>query len=378
MRKIILIYLVLFTFSGYSQAEETHTQELLHKIQQRDQVILELIERIEALERQLGVQPYKPKVSTSSEEEHDLNDQTNRTAENLENENAPGVVVVDETMTERALERSLTRDGALLLPAGILEIEPRLAYAREEDATPSFVMSGSNVLASETERNSDSLTAALLFRLGLPGDSQLEIGLPYRWRENETVTNVNFTPTQTSSQSGNGPGDVRITFAKTFLREDSGQPDLVGRFTWDTDTGKSSDNGVSLGGGFHELQGALSFIKRQDPVVFVGGISYEYTFEEASVQPGKTIAASFGSYFALNPQTSLNFTLSMAYQKETKIAGTRFEGTDRKVGTLLIGGSTLIGRGTLLNLSVGVGLTEDANDFSVSLSLPVRLDSRIF
>jgi len=40
----------------------------------------------------------------------------------------------------------------------------------------------------------------------------------------------------------------------------------------------------------------------------------------------------------------------------------------------VIGGSTLVVPGTLLNLSVGVGLTDDSNDFTVTLSLPSRLD----
>jgi hypothetical protein len=35
-------------------------------------------------------------------------------------------------------------------------------------------------------------------------------------------------------------------------------------------------------------------------------------------------------------------------------------------------GSTLLARGTLLNLSVGIGLTKDADDFSITLSLPIR------
>jgi len=165
---------------------------------------------------------------------------------------------------------------------------------------------------------------------------------------------------------------VRITYAKTLLSEDTTYPDVIGRLTWDTDTGEISDNGVSLGGGFHEVQASLSFIKREDPVVFVGGLSYEYTFEENEIQPGASIAANVGSYIALSPQTSLNLVLALAYQDETKFAGSAIAGSDRVIGTLIIGGSTLIGRGTLLNLSVGVGLTDDADDFSLSVSLPIR------
>jgi hypothetical protein len=112
--------------------------------------------------------------------------------------------------------------------------------------------------------------------------------------------------------------------------------------------------------------------------VIVGGLSYAHTFEKESLQPGATIAANFGGYLALNPQTSLNILFAMAYQQETRIGGSPLSGSNREIGTLVIGGSTLLARGTLLNLSVGVGLTDDADDFSISLSLPVRFDSRLF
>lgn len=346
-------------------AQAQDDQELQYQLRQRNQVILELLERVEALERQLGIQPGrdKPQMPSADIEEPEP-------AEDVEA--VPGAVVVDETLAQRALERSLTLDGVLLLPPGVFEIEPRITYARQEDTAPSFVSSGGEVIASETERNSDNLTTALLFRLGIPGDAQLEIELPYRWRRTETVTNVDFSPISTSSQSGDGAGDVRVTLAKTLLREDAHSPDVISRLSWDTDTGEMSDEGVGLGGGFHEVLGGLSFIKREDPVVFVGGVSYEYTFEENALQTGETVGASLGSYVALNPQTSMNFNLALAYRDETKLSSVERVGTDRAIGSVVIGGSTFIGRRSLLNLSVGLGVTEDADDFSLSLSLPVR------
>jgi hypothetical protein len=43
-----------------------------------------------------------------------------------------------------------------------------------------------------------------------------------------------------------------------------------------------------------------------------------------------------------------------------------------------VGGSTLLAPGTLLNLSAGIGLTDDADDLSIMLSLPVRLSDPLF
>jgi len=352
-----------------AQAQDTRVQQLERNLQERNKVISELLDRVEALERRVGVHrsatdaAKAPKQDVVPSTERDLAESPKR---------APGTVVVEEGAAERALERSLTREGALLLPAGVLEVEPRFTYARREDAAPRFIASGGALFAGETKRNTNSLTTNLALRLGLPWDSQLEVGLPYRWRQTESVTSVGFTPTDASSRSGSGSGDVRVGLAKTLLREGLWRPDLVGRIVWDTNTGKKHANGLSLGGGFHELSGSLTAIKRQDPVAFVGGVSYQHTIESDNVQPGPSISANFGSFIALSPETSLQLLLSGSYQKETKLFGRKIGGSDRTVGTLVLGGSTLLAQGTLLNLAVGVGLTNDADDFSITLSLPIR------
>jgi hypothetical protein len=147
---------------------------------------------------------------------------------------------------------------------------------------------------------------------------------------------------------------------------------LVGRIVWDTDSGQSQKYGVGLGGGFNELRGSLTAIKRQDPVAFVGGLSFEHAFECDQIRPGRTISANFGGFVALSPETSLQIQVLTARQQETEFVGRRIPGSDRTIATFVVGGSTLVGRGTLLNLSAGIGLTEDADDFSIMLSLPMR------
>lgn len=373
--RLSLAVFVLILFTAAAQAQDTSVQELERRLQERDKVITELLERVESLERRVGVQRAVADSTDAPDQDIAPTTETDLAQGAVR---APGVVVVDEGAAERALERSLTRAGALLLPAGVLEIEPGFTYARQEKSTPTLVMSGAGFVAGETERNANNLTANLGLRVGLPWDSQLEIGLPYRWRKVESVTNVGFAPIDATNESGAGSGDVRVGLAKTLLREGLWRPDLIGRFTWDTDTGQTRDNGVSLGGGFHELQGSLTAIKRQDPVVFIGGLSYEHTFEKDQVQPAPTFSANFGSYIALSPETSLRLFLSTAYQNETELAGSKIDGSERTIGSFVVGGSTLLAPGTLLNLSLGIGLTDDADDFSISLSLPIRYSKPLF
>ena len=362
-----LAALMLTLYAPAAWAQDARVQVLERQLQARDRVISELLDRVEALERRVGVARAEP-ASAATQPPPAPSDSAP----------APGKVVVEEGAAERALERSLTRAGALLLPSGTLEVEPGLTYARREDSAPRFVTVGGQVFAAETERNTNSLTGDIALRLGLPWDAQLELGAPYRWREAETVTNVGFSPTGASSRSRGGIGDVRVGVAKTLLREGLWRPDLVGRLTWDTASGRAGDDGISLGGGFDELRGSLSAIKRQDPIAFVGGLSYEHAFESGGIRPGAVIAANFGGFVALSPETSLRLVLSGSYRGETELSGRDIAGTDQTAGSLVVGGATLLAPGTLLNLAAGIGLTDDADDFTVSLSLPIRFAGPIY
>jgi len=375
--RLILVVLTVTIFPLVSTAEDDRIQELERKLQERDKVILELLERVEALERQIGVEHIVPEPSEGSPDvlEHAASkDKMPKES----SEETPGVVTIKEGAAERALRRSLTREGALLLPSGILEVEPSLTYARKEDSAPRLFTSNGQILAGEEDLNANSLTADLALRLGLPWDSQLELGLPYRWTEVESLKKIGFEPTESTTESAAAFGDVRLGLAKTLLRESLWRPNLVGRITWDTASGDVSENGLFLGGGFNELRGSLTAIKRQDPIVFVGGLSYEYSFEEDQIKPGPIVSANFGSFIAISPETSIRFLISGAYQGESKLSGDEIIGSDRTIASFVIGGSTLIAPRTLLNASVGIGLTEDADDFTISFSLPFRFNKRLF
>lgn len=369
-----IIITSLFLSSSCVLANNTNVEELQHKIKERDKVILELLQRVENLERRVGVSKRDPQKITPIEKDMSLNGE----ATIADSRQIPGKVQVVEEDAERALERTLTQDGAVLLPSGVFEIQPSLVYSHNENATPAIINYNGDLFTGETKRKVDSVIADFGFRLGLPMDSQLEFGIPIQWRNIKTVNNIGFVPVSNSENTGHGLGDIRIGLAKTILREGLYRPDVVGRITWDTDTGDDNDNGISLGNGFNELQASISLLKRQDPLVFFGGFSYEYAFEENQIQPGATYLANAGSYIALSPETSLSFVFSGGYQTETKFAGSDVNGSDRTLGTLTIGTATLLGKGTLLNVSAGIGLTEDAEDFSISVSLPVRLGKKLF
>ena len=149
---------------------------------------------------------------------------------------------------------------------------------------------------------------------------------------------------------------------------------LIGRVTWDTDSGETSDDGVSLGGGFHELQGSLTMTKRQDPLVFIGSASYGTTFEKDDINPGDQLGFSVGALLAASPETSLRVILNQTFVNELEVGDRAIGGSDQVFGTLNFGASSIIGRGKFLDLTAGIGLTDEAPDYSVGISVSFRLD----
>jgi uncharacterized coiled-coil protein SlyX len=81
---------------------------------------------------------------------------------------APPPSPEDDEM-ERALERTLVREGALVLPPWTYEVTPQFSYGHWDSVQDPFI------------RNSYS--AGLSFRMGLPWQSQVTVSLPYVWNE---------------------------------------------------------------------------------------------------------------------------------------------------------------------------------------------------
>jgi hypothetical protein len=167
--------------------------------------------------------------------------------------------------------------------------------------------------------------------------------------------------------------------AKTLLQEGGGWwPDLIGRVTWDADTGKTKDSGVFLGGGFNELSGSLSAVKRQDPLAFVGSVSYAKIFKNNDIEPGDELAFSIGTVLAASPETSLSFFFNQTFADDTKVDGNKINGSDQVAGTLSIGAATILGRNVLLSVTGDIGLTDDAPDYAIGASLPIRFDLPVY
>jgi len=286
---------------------------------------------------------------------------------------APGEFKVDEEAAERALERTLIQRGALLLPVGQMEIEPGFTFIRSEVNSPGEIFeSATQVIAANEKTRRNIFDGDVQLRLGMYYDSQVELGFAYRYVSQSRVTDLNSSPFREVNEKGSGFGDIKVGLAKTLVRESGWWPDLVARITWDTATGKMSDGGVLLNGGFNEIIGTLSAVKRQDPLAFIGAVSFQETFEKNNIKPGQQLRFLIGVALAASPETSLRAVLDQAFVNNSKVAGQTLNGSSQTVGILTLGASMLLGRSTLLYVSTDIGLTGAASAYAVRISLGYR------
>jgi hypothetical protein len=286
--------------------------------------------------------------------------------------------VVEEEI-DRALERTLVQTGVLLLPMGQAEVEPFLSYTRRETDAPALALIDGVPAGAEIEVRRNEIVSGLSLRFGLPFDSQVEFNLPYRFVDQSTVTKVDFGERSETDHFGYGQGDLSIGVAKTLVRENGNWwPDLIGRFTWDTDTGKTTSHDMALGGGFNELRGSLSAVKRQDPLAFIGGFSYERTFENNNVQPGDELGFTIGTILAASPGTSLRLALDQRFIDGSKVDGEGINGSEGVVGMATLGASVILGPGVLLDVAADIGLTDDAPDYAARASVPIRFNRPVY
>ncbi len=127
--------------------EEALVNQLMIKLQERDQVIADLQRRVQHLEQRIGgVQqdsesavaaqpPAAPPTKTVADQpvqQAQVDKAATKTPSTAvaQSKTGPGSFEVDEEAAERALERTLVQTGALLLPFGQAEIQPYANYVR--------------------------------------------------------------------------------------------------------------------------------------------------------------------------------------------------------------------------------------------------------
>ena len=346
-----------------AQSQAQSHDDLVEALRLRDQAIASLERRVAALEAERHAPP--PPIAQ-------LDPAANPAAQ---------PTAASQTEDEAALEalsRGLVQRGALVMPKWGLEAVPALAYSHSTTQGLTLVDTPSGVSTVDSQRLSDdSLRGDLGLRLGLPWRSQIQLQLPYDWARESSALGDGSHRTTTASDLG----DVEVELSHQFLVERGWRPDLVGAASWRFPTGRDPFRGgvagVVNGGGAHAGTVRLTALKSADPMVFFSTLSYSASLpiheSYGRVRPGEEISWQVGGLLSVSPNTSLSLSVLQDFHDRITVSGAGVAGSDQTPSVLQFGVDQVLTRKLLLDVSLGVGLTRDAPNYTLLVSLPIRL-----
>lgn len=290
--------------------------------------------------------------------------------------------------------------GGVLTPKGTFVIEPSLEYANTSADRLNFrgisIVEGfliGSIDAVDTDR--DSVTAAISARYGITNRFEVDVKVPYLFRDDRVDTTTG-TGTTNQDLSENGLGDIEVAAHYQINDGSDGWPFFIANLRYKSNTGdgpfdiERDSSGLATelatGSGFHALEPSITAIYPTDPAVLFANVSYLFNFEDSvdkdvggqfieDVDPGDSVGISFGVGFALNEEFSLSFGYQhdWVFETDTEIRGVGTEKSDEfSVGSLLVGGAFRVNDRVGLNLTSEIGATDDAPDVRLILRVPIR------
>jgi hypothetical protein len=223
---------------------------------------------------------------------------------------------------------------------------------------------------------------------------EVEARVPYVMANSTTITRPLATPSitdQTFDASGAGIGDVEVTGRYQLNRFTGENAVYIGYLRYKSRTGTGPyevplnqanlPTELATGTGFDALQPGITFLYPSDPAVFFGGLAYAYSFSRnvgsgyGTVQPGGIFDINLGMGLALNDKASFSIGYQHSVVGTASQSGNKTELTLAQTGTLQLG-TMRFGLAYRLtpklnmNLSLGIGVTDNTPGFEATLRLP--------
>jgi hypothetical protein len=306
---------------------------------------------------------------------------------------APGE---ERPKSERPIDQLLVEAGAVLLPRGMLQIEPGAEYSHFTNsavAISGFSIFNAIVIGtiSVDRVDRDLVSGVLTARYGLPYRLQLETRVPLIYRREEELFGVGTSDQLENVTDNVGIGDVEASLLWQALIGRGALPHVVtnvrGRFPTGEDafhinsTPIGPGNELRLdkpptGSGFYGVSLGYTALWRTDPVVFFLGNNYNLNLERnqgssfGDIDPGDTLDTFFGTNVALSDRVSLNLSFATSYTWETRQASQDIDGSNFTDARLILGTSIGLNPRTSLIVAAAAGLTDESPDFQVTVRLP--------
>ncbi len=303
----------------------------------------------------------------------------------------------------------------VLTPQGKLVLEPSLQYgysANDRVALVGYTIIPAILIGLIDVRQVKTTTAVatLTGRYGVSRRMEVEAKLPYVYIHSDTVSREIFTGSaqdRVFNARGNGIGDVEITGRYQLNRGGADKPFYIAWLRYKSRTGKdlfevttdcvtrcvanTTGTGLPLdlptGSGFNAVQPGITWLYPSDPVVFFGSLSYLHNFKRSDVsrrvlggqteflgdiKAGDILGFNVGMGLALNEKAAISIGYDQSIVGKTKQDGQEVAGAVRTtLGTLLLGGTYRFSDRTSLNIALGVGVTRDTPDLTLTARLPI-------
>jgi len=299
--------------------------------------------------------------------------------------------------SKKATDQLLLERGAILLPAGTLQVEPSIEYSHisaNQIAISGFTIFDAIVIGNieVDDLSRDIATAALSARFGVLDRLQIEGRVPYLYRRDEEIFGFGTNNQDDFSSSNNGLGDVEAGVSYQLLIGDGEAiPDVIvrghGRFptgedpfeiaTVDLGNNRSVLEEPPTGSGFYGVGGGATLVWRVDPVVFFAGgdatINLKRTINTAigEIDPGDTYQGFGGVNVQLSELVSLNLSFVDQFTTESEQNGIALVGSDLNDARLVLGTAVGVGQNASLTFNAAAGLTKESPDFVFTVSLPI-------
>lgn len=275
---------------------------------------------------------------------------------------------VDDILSAVGREYSLLRKGTISLSYSF-----NYAY-----------YSGDVIIESSQvqRRCNHNLTNTITAEYALLNNVTLSAGIPFAYKYNRVGTAY--------SQESTDFGDA--SFGVTWQPFASAKfPTTIVSFGATLPTGSSPYNinlndTLATGSGVYGISAGVSLSKVIDPLVAFGSLSYGYGFPQAGlsqnwqgsgiltkVEPGSTLGLSIGFGYALSYQASMNLSAQFSYAFSSKYTindTSEFESGHSLASSFNIGTGWRITPARSLYVSLGIGLTNNDSDVSLSIKLP--------
>ncbi|MDQ5767177.1 transporter [Thiothrix subterranea] len=217
-----------------------------------------------------------------------------------------------------------------------------------------------------------SFSIPLSIGYGVTQDTEVNASIALIQNKSETAT-INSVV----SNNGSGIGNATIGAMRKLKAESNTSPSITASanlsFPLDKKSNSSDASKLAVGSNFRTAAVGLGISKSIDPAVVFLNVGYNHILADDQdgirTQPGKALTYSIGSGLAVNRSISMSGRISGQYQTETQYNGKALNGSSSE--PISLGGTVdyRLDDKTRLETSFDVGLTNDASDVGMGLTL---------